>query len=373
MRELGLYIHVPFCMGKCPYCDFYSQTPAPGQPAEYTQALLRGLRHLPAGAAGRRLETVYFGGGTPNLLGAENLCAVLAEARKVFDLAPDAEVTLEANPGSITGAELAELRRGGFNRLSLGLQSSHPEELALLGRRHTPRDVAEAVAAARAAGFDNISLDLMLGTPGQTQQSALASVDFCAGLGVEHISAYLLKVEEGTPYAKAGMEERIPDGDGMAERYLAVCARLEEQGYHQYEISNFARDGKISRHNTAYWLGSEYIGLGPAAHSLFGGQRWFFARDLAAFLAAPKPFALWQNDGPGGGREEFVMLRLRLAQGLDLAELDRRWPNEQAANRRLRQRIPPLVGAGLARLEGERLCLTPQGFLVSNSIIAQLI
>ena len=373
MEGLGLYIHVPFCMGKCPYCDFYSQTPAPGQPEAYTKALLRGLRHLPPGAAGRRLDTVYFGGGTPNLLGAANLCALLDGAGQVFDLAPDAEVTCEANPGSITPEDLTELRRGGFNRLSLGLQSSHPGELALLGRKHSPEDVAQAVAAARKAGFENLSLDLMLGTPGQTEASALASVDFCAELGAEHISAYLLKVEPGTPYAKAHMEERIPDDDGMAERYLAVCERLEQQGYRQYEISNFAREGKISRHNTGYWLGTDYLGLGPAAHSLWQGQRYCFPRNLQGFLQAQDPFALWQQDGEGGTREEFIMLRLRLAEGLELEELDRRWPESAAENLALRRRLPPLERAGLVRLEQGRLSLTREGFLVSNGILAQLI
>lgn len=373
MQGMGLYIHVPFCMGKCPYCDFYSKTPAPGQTAAYTQALLRGLRHLPADAARHRLDTVYFGGGTPNLLGAENLVAVLEEAGRVLTLAPDAEVTTEANPGSITARDLLVLRRGGFNRLSLGLQSSHPNELALLGRKHTPEDVAEAVKAARKAGFENISLDLMLGTPGQTIQSALQSVDFCAGLDVEHISAYLLKVEPDTPYARANMEERIPDGDGMAELYLAVCQRLEQQGYTQYEISNYARDGKISRHNTSYWLGTDYIGLGPSAHSLWQGRRYFFPRDLQGFVQAPNPFDLWEQDGEGGSREEFVMLRLRLAQGLDLTELEARWPREEEANQYLKNQLPALEKAGLVKVEGNCVSLTREGFLVSNGIISRLI
>ena len=370
---MGLYIHVPFCMGKCPYCDFYSTTPAPGQIAAYTQALLRGLRHLPPKAAGRRLDTVYFGGGTPNLLGAENLCAVLQAVGEVFDLAPDAEITTEANPGSITAQDLLALRRGGFNRLSLGLQSSHPQELKLLGRKHTPQEVAQAVNSAREAGFDNISLDLMLGTPGQTVESALQSVDFCADLGVEHISAYLLKVEPGTPYDKANMEERIPDGDGMAELYLAVCRRLEQQGYEQYEISNYARKGLISRHNTSYWLGTDYIGLGPAAHSLWQGQRYFFPRSLQSFVQAENPFDLWQQDGEGGSREEYIMLRLRLTQGLDLAELATLWPRSAQENEYLRKQIPPLVKAGLAKLEGDRFSLTKEGFLVSNGIISRLV
>ncbi|MBQ8917108.1 MAG: radical SAM family heme chaperone HemW [Oscillospiraceae bacterium] len=373
MQGMELYIHVPFCMGKCPYCDFYSKTPTPEQVGAYTQALLRGLRHLPPNAAGRRLDTVYFGGGTPNLLGAENLCAVLDQVGKVFALAPGAEITCEANPGSITAQELMELRRGGFNRLSLGLQSSHPEELALLGRKHTPRDVAQAVADARKAGFENLSLDLMLGTPGQTVQSAKESVDFCARLGVEHISAYLLKVELGTPYGKNHMEERIPDDDGMADLYLQVSEHLEQQGYKQYEISNYAREGHISRHNTGYWLGKEYIGLGPAAHSLWQGGRYSFPRDLQGFVEAENPFALWQQDGEGDTREEFIMLRLRLAEGFDLEELEVRWPEAAEENQHLKRQLPALEKAGLVKVEGNRLRLTRQGFLVSNGIIARLI
>ena len=373
MQGIGLYIHVPFCAGKCPYCDFYSVAPVPQLREDYTAALLRALGHLPAGAAGSPLATVYFGGGTPNLLGAGALCRVLGAARQAFALQPGAEVTAEVNPGSVTPDQLALLRQGGFNRLSMGLQSAQPDELALLGRKHSPADVEHTVAAARGAGFENISLDLMLGTPGQTVQSALASADFCAGLGVQHLSAYLLKVEPGTPFGRAHMERRLADPDALADLYLAVCARLEQLGYRQYEISNFARPGFESRHNLCYWLGGDYLGLGPAAHSLWRGQRHFFARDAAAFAAAPDPFALWQDDGEGGTREEFIMLRLRLAQGLDLDELERRWPGQQAETLRLRRQLGPMVRAGLARLQGPVFRLTPRGFLVSNSIIARLI
>ena len=373
MQGMELYIHVPFCMGKCPYCDFYSTTPTPQQTVAYTQALLRGLRHLPPNAVGRRLDTVYFGGGTPNLLGTEKLCLVLAEAGKVFDLAPDAEITCEANPGSVTAPELMELRRGGFNRLSLGLQSCHPGELALLGRKHTPEDVEQAVQAARRFGFENISLDLMLGIPGQTVQSAKESVDFCARLGVEHISAYLLKVEPNTPFGREHVEERIPDDDGMADLYLQVSEHLEQRGYEQYEISNYAREGCISRHNTGYWLGREYIGLGPAAHSLWQGGRYSFPRDLQGFVESENPFALWQQDGEGDTREEFIMLRLRLAEGFDLEELETRWPEATEENQYLKSQLPALEKAGLVQRQGSRVSLTRRGFLVSNGIIARLI
>lgn len=373
MQGMELYIHVPFCMGKCPYCDFYSKTPAPGQIEAYTKALVRGLHHLPDGAQGRRLDTVYFGGGTPNLLGAENLCLVLAEAGKVFDLAPEAEITCEANPGSVSAEDLVRLKKGGFNRLSLGLQSSHPGELALLGRKHSPEDVEQAVQAARKAGFENLSLDLMLGTPGQTVQSAKESVEFCARLGAEHISAYLLKVESGTPYGKNHMEEQIPDDDGMADLYLQVSEHLEQQGYRQYEISNYAREGCTGRHNTGYWLGREYLGLGPAAHSLWKGGRYLFPRDLQSFVEAENPFVLWQRDGEGDTREEFIMLRLRLAEGFDLEELEARWSEAEEENRYLKSRLPALEKAGLVKRQGSRVALTCQGFLVSNGIIAQLI
>ena len=344
-----------------------------GDPALLVAAYpVRGL-DIGAAEAIREILIEESARGTAVLLISEELEEIFTYIYKVYKVIPDAEITLEANPDDLTPAYVAMLRTLPVNRISMGIQTFQEETLKLLHRRHTAQQAIEAFRRCREAGFQNISIDLMYGLPGETLETWKQDLQQAIDLHPEHISAYLLKVEPGTPYARAHMEERIPDDDGMAERYLAVCERLEQQGYRQYEISNFAREGKISRHNTGYWLGTDYLGLGPAAHSLWQGQRYCFPRNLQGFLQAQDPFALWQQDGEGGTREEFIMLRLRLTEGLALEELDRRWPESAAENLALRRRLPPLERAGLVRLENGRLSLTREGFLVSNGILAQLI
>ena len=218
---------------------------------------------------------MYFGGGTPILLGARRIERIVSTARRHFGL-QNAEITLEANPASTLEETLRDLFAAGVNRLSFGMQSADEEELRILGRRHTAKEAALAVAHAQAAGFSNISLDLMLGIPQQTAQSVERSIGFCAETGITHISAYLLKIEEGTPFDRNGVAARCPDPDEQAERYLQAVEALARHGFCQYEISNFAKPGFHSRHNCKYWLGAEYLGLGPAAHSLMEGRRFFF-------------------------------------------------------------------------------------------------
>ena len=368
---MGIYLHVPFCASKCPYCDFYSLPLEEAAAARYVDAVKRALASPALPGRGRRADTVYFGGGTPSLLGEGRLCALLEAVDRAFPLEEGAEVTLEANPGTVDFPLLASLRKGGFNRISMGMQSAHQEELRLLGRRHEPSQTVRAMELARRGGFENLSLDLMLGTPSQTPESALDSVRACAGLGGTHISAYMLKVEPGTPYGEAHMERQVMDGDALADLYLETVRCLEGLGYRQYEISNFARPGYESRHNLKYWRGGDYLGVGPSAHSMAGGKRFFFPRDLGGFIAAADPWDLAVKDGEGGTLEEFIMLRLRLSEGLDLEELSRRWPVADLTG--LGRGISPLCKAGYARFDGRRLALTPEGFLVSNGIIAQLL
>ncbi len=365
-RSLGLYFHIPFCLRRCPYCDFYSTTRLEDR-AAYVRALCRAVETAPLD--GCRAETIYFGGGTPSLLG-EELLAVLEAVRRRLPVAEDAEITLEANPGAVTGPQLAALRRGGFNRVSLGLQAGEAAGLRALGRVHTAEEGARAVALCREAGFGNVSADIMLATPGQTLESALALAEWAAGLGVEHLSAYLLKIEPGTAFARAGTAALCPDGDRAADIYLAVSRRLGDLGLRHYEISNFARPGYESRHNTRYWRLGEYLGIGPSAHSFFGGRRFFFPPDLDGFLGAADPWSLPEDDGPGGGWEELVMLALRLADGLDLALARALDPGRTAA---LEGRAPLLEKNGLLAREGDRLALTEQGFLLSNEIIVRLL
>ena len=350
MSNLGLYFHVPFCHGKCPYCDFYSLPDSAAQMDAYVGAVLRALAPWREKLQGREVSTVYFGGGTPSLLGAERLRSILQGVREGFALSPTAEVTLEANPTQVDRTFFQEAWEAGFNRLSMGLQSANPEELRLLGRAHSPEQAAKAVADARAAGFENISLDLMLGLPGGSREKLSRSIDFAASLGVEHISSYLLKVEPGTPFARRGVE--VPDEDEAAEQYLFAVEELGKRGYAQYEISNFAKPGRESRHNLLYWR----------------GRRFYYPRDLAGFLAGKPP----AEDGPGGDFGEFAMLNLRLTRGLCREDCLSRFGEQGGAlfdqMREKAKGLPPQ----LLRTEEGRLAFTPEGFLVSNALLVAL-
>ena len=362
---LGFYIHVPFCHGKCPYCDFYSRPDSPRKMDAYVSAVTAALSPWRERLAGRELATVYFGGGTPSLLGARRLGTILQAVRQGFSLAPGAEITLEANPTSVDRAFFQEVRQAGFNRLSMGLQSANEEELRFLGRAHSPQQAAQAVENARAAGFSNISLDLMLGLPGGSREKLGRSIAFAASLGVEHISSYILKVEPGTPFAARGVQ--VPDEDDTAEQYLFAVEELARLGYGQYEISNFARPGKESRHNLLYWRGEEYLGFGPGAHSFFGGRRFYYPRDLEGFLQGNSP----AEGGTGGDFGEYAMLSL--PRGLRRGDCLARFGAEGGAlfdevleNAR---RCPPR----LLRADGEAISFTPEGFLVSNALLVRLL
>jgi oxygen-independent coproporphyrinogen-3 oxidase len=328
----------------------------------YVAAILEVIRsgHFPVG----EVDTVYFGGGTPSLLGAARLDAILEAISAAYTIAAGAEITLEVNPVSVAPEAFGELRSTGINRLSVGVQSAVGEELRFLGRLHGVEEAARCLEAARAGGFDNLSADLMLGLPGQTAENLTTSVAFLAEWEVAHVSAYILKIEENTAFHDRGI---CPDDDETADRYLECVALLAERGYPQYEISNFAKPGRESRHNLKYWLGEPYLGIGPAAHSCLGGRRFFYARDVAGFLQNPLAVT---DDGPAGDFSEYAMLRLRLTRGLDLAEAGRLYGVDKEA---LKQKALPYVGRGLARLEGEVLSLTPEGFLLSNTILAALL
>lgn len=368
MEPLGLYLHVPFCLSKCPYCDFYSLIFTPQQADIYTQALCRAIASTPC--RGRVVNSVYFGGGTPVLLGEQRLATILSALKSAFSLTDSCEITLEANPAAMTLSTLCQLRQRGFNRVSMGVQAAEDSQLVTLGRRHNLTQAVESVSLCQQAGFSNISVDLMLGTPGQS----LASVDtFLSTFGpqVSHISAYLLKIEENTPFARQHIENQCPDEELSAALYLHTVEAMEKWGFSQYEISNFARPGKESRHNLKYWNCEEYLGFGPAAHSFTDGQRRFFPRDLGSFCAASNPWELWQEDGPGGDFFEYAMLRLRLTDGLDYSHLLSRWPGLDLAP--LRRQAELLSCHGLVRLWEGGCSLTPQGFLLSNSVIWRLL
>lgn len=362
----GLYIHVPFCRGKCPYCDFYSLAPEDETADRYVSRTLE----LMAGYGGEcdgEISTVYFGGGTPSVIGARRLGALLDGAKRRFHIAPGAEITCELNPKGVSREFFRELRAAGFNRLSMGMQSANEEELRLLGRGHGPGDVRLAVERARAAGFKNISLDLMLALPGSTDESLQRSIDFAAALSPEHISAYILKIEPGTPFASR--ELTLPGDDDTAGQYLFAVKRLGELGYAQYEISNFSRPGYESRHNLCYWRCEEYLGLGPSAHSFYRGRRFYWERDLEGYLRGEGPV----DDGPGGDMEEFAMLNLRLTRGLLKGDCIARFGEEgRELFAKIRDRAAQCPG-GLVDMGRGRVGFTPEGFLVSNALLARLL
>ena len=363
----GLYIHVPFCASKCRYCDFYSFAGDTAQMEHFVQAIDRQAERFAPMLAGRTADTVYFGGGTPSLLGGERLSRLLQILSSRFSIAPHAEITVECNPDSMDTDLLHVLRKAGVNRLSIGVQSAHDAELRLLGRRHTFAQACTAVRNAQQTGFDNISVDLMYGLPGQSEQMLFQSVDALLALHPQHLSCYSLKLEPGTPM---GQEQPIlPDDDAQADWYLSLCERLTQSGYIHYEISNWAKPGFYSRHNSRYWTLSDYLGLGPGAHSYLNGKRFAYRPSLTDFCNCPQPV---QEESVAGfaPHAEYIMLRLRTADGIDRLDFESRFgrPFAPYAARLAALRAPGLT---LETTDGWRL--TERGFLVSNSIITDVL
>lgn len=345
----GLYIHVPFCVRKCRYCDFYSVTDLSLTEA-YTKAVLRNI----AGISGE-FDTVYFGGGTPSLLTGSQISEILSAVKIV----PNAEISMECNPNSVTENYLRDIRSIGVNRLSFGVQSFCDTELKMLGRLHTAEEAMAAINSAHAAGFENISADLMLAVSGQTKKSLSESLDVLGTLPLTHVSAYMLKVEEGTPLARdKKLLAEIPDDDTTAEMYLLAVQKLESMGFEQYEISNFAKEAFECRHNLKYWHCEEYYGIGPAAHSFTDGERYCCPKSVGDFISSELQEKISLESG--GSESEKAMLALRLTkEGIAANSLS------EAA----RENAEVLVQKGLMKKEKDSFKLTPKGCLVSNQII----
>ena len=285
-QTLGLYLHIPFCKSKCAYCDFYSLPHSEEKMDAYAAALLRHLEEVAPRCTAHTVDTVYFGGGTPSYLGEKQLTHLLKAVKKRFHVPSDAEITLEANPDSAGDWKaLRTLRKAGFNRISLGVQAADDDLLRRIGRVHTWEQALSAAAAARMAGFDNLSLDLIYGLPGQTLEAWQDTLRSAAALEPQHLSCYGLKVEPGTPLWQQRDSADLPDDDTQADMYLWTVDYLQKKGYGQYEISNFAQPGYESRHNLKYWTLGEYAGFGPGAHSDMGGVRFAYERDLDSYIA----------------------------------------------------------------------------------------
>ena len=366
----GIYIHVPFCIRKCPYCDFYSVTSSEELRRDYLRALRNQILSFGRVAA----DTVYLGGGTPSLLEPGEIAGLISLIREKFDLAGDAEITMECNPATADAERFRGFLDAGVNRLSLGCQSFQEQTLRSLGRLHSVDEARAAVRDARAAGFKNISVDLMLGIPYETPLIAERDALAAAELEVQHVSAYLLRICEGTPFADG--VPGIPDDDVQAECYRRFCSVMDESGYRQYEISNFASDGYESRHNLKYWDCGRWLGFGPGAHMSDSARRHSFPPDIRSFIDAfrdgpvPDPVSLMKDEGAVDA-EEYIITSLRTSSGLDASALLRRFGASLTDGQM--SFLGKCRDAGLAEISGGRIRLTRDGFLVSNSILTELI
>ena len=368
-NTFGIYIHIPFCKSKCDYCDFYSLAGQEEQMDRYQRALLTHLRSFGPRMKGWVADTVYFGGGTPSYYGEKRLREILSLIQRLFTVSRQAEITVECNPDSVDWRSMARLRRSGVNRISLGVQSTDDACLRALGRIHTWQQVQEAVAACRRAKFPDVSLDLIYGLPGQTMEQWEKTLSDALTLQPEHLSCYGLKLEEGTPLYRQRDSLTLPDDEAQADMYLYAVEYLRQNGYEQYEISNFARPGHASRHNLKYWTLGEYAGFGPGAYSDFGGVRYGYIRDLDRYIAGELVLAESEHIPVSEREMEYIMLRLRTTEGMNIREFENRF----------RRRFDPLgarlevyADHGLAQRTEQGWRLTPRGFLVSNQIIGEL-
>ena len=368
--RLGIYIHIPFCVRKCDYCDFYSVPGRDGRMDEYLHALEVHIAESAPQAEIYTVNTIYFGGGTPTFFGAERLARLLQLVRKQFNVSKDCEITVECNPDSADQDTLLTLKKAGVNRLSMGVQSAQDKELEEIGRVHSFAQATRAFQRARDAGFDNISLDLIYGLPDQSMESWKESVEALLKLNPEHLSCYGLKLEQGTPLYERREQEQMADDDTQADMYLWMVERLKNAGYGQYEISNFARPGRQSRHNLKYWMGEEYIGFGPSAHSYFGQQRYSFVRDLDAYVKGVLYNGKILDESTRINRremgKEYLMLRMRTIWGVEENEYRERF---YLNFRPLEERFREYESYGWAECTEGRWHFTPSGFLLSNPLI----
>ncbi|HZI94499.1 MAG TPA: radical SAM family heme chaperone HemW [Patescibacteria group bacterium] len=379
---LGIYVHIPFCARRCDYCDFFVVVGG-GSPGEFFERLNDDIDLCAAAlqATGSLVDTIYFGGGTPSSVDPAEVARLLDRFGRRFHLGSDPEITLEANPESVTPQSAAAWRAAGVNRLSLGVQSFNDSVLPRRGRLYDAAGACAAVRVARGSGFDNVSVDLIAGLPGETSSSFLAGIARLVDMAPDHASVYLLETDDAlkqTPLTLALREgrERLPDEEATVTMYTGAVERLVGAGYHHYEISNFAQPGRESRHNLKYWRSEEYCGVGPSAHSCLGGRRFGRPADMAGWiqeiregLFAPLKDDYTLEEASARAREALV-LSLRLIDGVDLVEFARRWDFDPAVE--LSREIDDLRREGLLASRGASLSLTPRGVLLSNEVFARI-
>ena len=372
---LGIYVHVPFCRSRCAYCDFCTQTDRSDKLIDgYLEAVCNHIKEAGALAPNHKVDTIYFGGGTPSFLGADSLATILTTIRRSFDVDNNAEITFEANPDSISDQLLKRLKAEGFNRVSLGIQSDDDDMLERLNRPHNYSQAVNAYQRIRKAGFKNVSVDLIYGLPDQNNRQWLETLEHVLELMPEHISLYGLEVHPGTPIEEYEKMGRIPDEDAFADMYLGAVKLLENRGFRQYEISNFARKGLHSRHNMKYWTGGEYLGFGPSAASDFAGSRFKLVSDLRAYINGIKVGGdVMEEVEEIPLRErasEYIMTRLRTTAGLDPREYEKLF---LLPFKPLEEILELNEGYNLtAQNRNGSWRLTPRGFMVSTKIISDL-
>jgi oxygen-independent coproporphyrinogen-3 oxidase len=367
----GVYVHIPFCLVHCPYCDFNAHAGMDDVKAPYVEALLREIR---ASADGEAVETVFFGGGTPTELSPGELARILSALRESFAVAPGAEVAIEANPESTTRATFDALLDAGFTRVSLGVQSLAPGVLTWLGRAHTPEQARTALREAGAAGFEHVNADLIFGTPGEELADWRASLEGVLGTGVDHVSTYALQVEERTPLASwvARGLRQAPDDDDQADRYEVAAELLPAAGLDRYEISNWAKPGAWSRHNLGYWTGAEYLGFGAGAHGHRNGRRsWNIASPRTYVARSPHVEEGWELLPPTERAAEAAVVGLRLAGGLDRARFGEVWGEDPAV--RWSGEFREATALGLVLVTEPTVALTEHGFFLWGHVARSLL
>ncbi len=375
-KTLGIYIHIPFCVSRCAYCDFCSTTGAAKRMPKYQDALLAHIRESAPQLAPYLIDSVYFGGGTPSYYGARRITELLDAIKTYGQLLKTAEITVECNPDTVRLGELRALRRAGVNRLSIGMQSANDDILRLIGRRHDFRQVEKAVEAARRADFDNLSLDLIYGLPSQTPGDWADSLSRALELRPEHISCYGLKLEEGTPLYKYKDSPFLPSDDEQADMYLYAVETLQGANYAQYEISNFALKGYESRHNLKYWKLDEYMGFGASAHSFVSGIRYSFVADMQGYIdgvagiEGAKLLDEYEEISPQGKAAEYVMLGMRTTEGISGKEYRDIYLSDFSP---IEEVLRGYEKKGWARESGGRWSFTSTGFLLSNPLIGELL
>lgn len=378
-KTLGLYIHIPFCAKKCAYCDFYSFTPENARFVEdYVSAMMLQMEDISDSCRSMTVDTVYFGGGTPSMLPIKQFTRLMDSVRRNFRLAKDAEITSEVNPGTVDLKYLKSLKSLGINRLSIGMQSLKDTELEVLGRIHTVEQFEQTLVNAGRAGFTNISVDIMYGLPGQTLASFLDTLRGVCMLNPEHISLYCLKIEEGTPFYSMRDTLSLPDDDTEYDMYMKAVDFLTARGYERYEMSNFARDGKYSRHNMKYWNCEEYIGIGASAHSYFGGERYSTVRNAESYING---LEILESGIPiidesriidkAESMNEYVMLRMRLDEGVDMKEFERRYGVDFYD--KFGYLLDEYVAGGFVKRIGDSYAFTSKGMFVSNYILSAVL